>query len=342
MSRDNYIHIVLQFLPGFNKKDIKIFQVESGLINQTFLVKYRMYEYILQKVNHHVFASPQCIHDNYELVRNALVKSFYSKELLFFLKNINHDEVIFHDDEYWRMSRRIGGQTFDICTSEDMAKNAAQALAEFHKGLIDVKGIHEPISRFTDFKFRLEQFNSALSNALQSRLKNGSDLISSIQSHLKTIEHYLTIESALPKRIIHGDPKVSNFLFEEKTSKVNAIIDIDTIMRGSILYDFGDMVRSFANPQKEGVTGNENTFSSSIYKALLKGYLCVNNGFLTKEEAENLPLSVLAVSLTQCLRFLTDYLNNDSYYLVDYEEQNLHRAKNQFSFYLQAENYLND
>ena len=341
MTRDKYIHIALQFLPESNRKDIQISQVKNGLINQTFLIKNKIDDYILQKVNHHVFSNPKCIHDNYEIARSALINSSYSKELLFFLKDKNNLELVFYENEFWRMSKRIIGRTHEVCNSEVMAYDSAQVLAEFHQGLINVSGINESISRFTDFEYRIEQFNKALSNGSVARLKKAKDLIGLIESNLKVIENYLKIEKYIPLRIIHGDPKVSNFLFDEKTRRVNALIDLDTLMPGSILYDFGDMVRSFANLQKEDTSIEARCFSESIYESLLKGYSTIGKDFLSSVELEQLPSSVLVVSLIQGIRFLTDYINHDIYYQVDFPEQNLYRSENQFLFYSQAKSYFN-
>ena len=340
MIRDKYIHIALQFLPESNRKDIQISRVKSGLINQTFLVKNKMDDYILQKVNHHVFSDPKCIHDNYEIARGTLINSSYSKELLFFLKDKNNLELSYYDNEFWRMSKRIGGRTYEVCMSEEMAYNSAQTLAGFHQGLSNVSGIDKPIPRFTDFKYRIEQFNMALSNGSLTRLNYANDLIGFVDSNLNLVEKYLKIEKDLPTRVIHGDPKVSNFLFDEKTSRVNALIDVDTLMPGTILYDFGDMVRSFANLLEEDIETEQKSFNPSIYEALLKGYLSQGLEHLKQKEIDNLPISVLAVSLIQCMRFLTDYINNDEYYQVDYKEQNFYRAKNQCLFYKQAKIHL--
>lgn len=340
MTTDKYIQIALLFLPKSNKKDIQISPVESGLINQTFLVKNKKDDYILQKVNQLVFSNPQCIHDNYKIARGTLVNSSYSKELLFFLRDKNNLELVNRDNEFWRMSKRIMGKTYHVCKSKDMAFNSAETLAGFHQVPIDFSRIGEPIPRFTDFQFRVEQFNKALWNGSRTRLNKADDLIGFIKSNLYVIENYLKIEKCLPIRLIHGDPKVSNFLFDEKTSKVNALIDVDTIMPGSILYDFGDMVRSFANLLNEDDVSNGKCFSPLIYKAILKGYLTSGRTYLTNKETNGLPLSVLAVSLIQGLRFLTDYINSDEYYQVDYKDQNLHRCVNQLCFYRGAKAYL--
>ena len=129
-------------------------------------------------------------------------------------------------------------------------------------------------------------------------------------------------------------------MFDEKTSKVNALIDVDTIMPGTILYDFGDMVRSFANPQEEDNISDVRRFSTSIYECLLKGYSTIGKDFLSSEELEQLPFSVLVVSLIQGIRFLTDYMNHDIYYQVHHAEHNLHRAINQLRFYKESKTYL--
>tara|TARA_B100000963_G_scaffold358768_1_gene384238 strand:+ start:2734 stop:3768 length:1035 start_codon:yes stop_codon:yes gene_type:complete len=340
MNLDKYIDIALQFLPESSGKDIQIFSVDSGLINHTFHVKNKVDDYILQKLNHKVFSNPKCIHDNYEIVRSALVNSSYSRELLFFLKNKNNLELVCCDNEFWRMSKRIRGITYDICRSEEMAHHSAQTLAEFHKGLINVTGIDSPISRFTDFQYRIEQFNRVLSNGSHTRLNKANDLIGFVESNLKLIETYLKVEKSLPARVIHGDPKVSNFLFDEQTSSVNALIDMDTLMPGSILYDFGDMVRSFASILSEDDNSDGSKFSPVIYNSLLEGYLTHGSEFLIQEEIEGLPLSILSVSLIQGIRFLTDYIDNDVYYRVFYRDQNLHRAKNQFRFYSEAQDHV--
>ena len=248
--------------------------------------------------------------------------------------------MVCFNNEFWRMSKRIRGITYDICRSEEMAHHSAQTLAEFHKGLINVTGIDSPISRFTDFQYRIDQFNKVLSNGCYTRLKKSNDLIGYIKSNLELIKTYLKVEKSLPLRVIHGDPKVSNFLFNEKSSKVISLIDIDTIMTGSILYDFGDMVRSFASILSEDDTSNSSKFSPVLYKSLLEGYMTHGSEFLIQEEVEGLPLSVLSVSLIQGMRFLTDYINNDVYYRVYYPHQNLHRAKNQLRFYAEAKDHL--
>ena len=341
MSIENYIHIVLQFLPESNKKDIQISKVESGLINETLLIKNKMNEYILQKVNRNVFSDPKCIHDNYKIARKALVTSSYSKEVLSFIRDKNDFELLRYNKESWRMSKRIAGKSYEICMSPEMAYNSAHTLSEFHSSLMNAPISDYPISRFTDFRYRLKQFNNALSNAPISRAKSSNDLIIFVKSNLNIIEKYLKIENRLPVRVIHGDPKVSNFLFDENTNKVNALIDIDTIMPGTVLYDFGDMVRSFANSIKEDdFINREECFAPAIYEALLKGYYTGGKDYLTNDECKQLPLSVITVSLVQGMRFLTDYLDCDRYYQVDYLEQNLHRAENQFSFYGQAKKYL--
>ena len=112
-------------------------------------------------------------------------------------------------------------------------------------------------------------------------------------------------------------------------------------MPGMILYDFGDMVRSFANNSNEDSTMKNKSFESDVYEALKNGYLSIGKRFMKQEEMNSLGLSAMSVSLIQCIRFLTDYLNSDVYYKVAEPKQNLNRAINQFWFYKELKEYLN-
>ena len=244
--------------------------------------------------------------------------------------------------EFWRMSQWIQGDSFQSCSNTIIAKAAGKALAEFHWHLIDVdpNTITNPIPKFCDFEFRNVEYEKAIKHGDTERLKRAEGLILEINSSLHFIDEYLETESKLPKRIIHGDPKINNFLFVQEGQKVEAIIDIDTIMSGTILYDFGDMVRSYANTKVEDSLDKTPSFNALVYDALEDGYLSIAKQFLTTDEQEKLPLSSICISLIQSIRFITDYLNSDIYYQVEHPEQNFDRALNQFYFYKEIKEYL--
>ncbi|MGB1647134.1 MAG: phosphotransferase enzyme family protein [Crocinitomicaceae bacterium] len=332
---DELIHVISNFLPNANSKNIEITPVNSGLINSTYKVDYKKSAFILQKLNQFVFKDPNLIQDNYKEVLREFSVSAYSKKQLEFLETNSNRELVNYNNTFWRMSKFIKGKTYPVCKSLEMAYSAAKSLAEFHLALIglDYNHINEPIKDFCNFNYRIQQYRESTINGDSHRLKNTQNFMGEIESNLKYIHDYIKIEKDIKKRIIHGDPKVSNFLFDDKTHKVISIIDIDTIMPGSILFDFGDMVRSFANKSYEDSQIKERIFNPDIYNALKEGYLSEANEFLSPIEKESLDLSALTVVLIQCIRFLTDYYNLDVYYHVNEPEHNLKRAINQFSFF---------
>ena len=339
---DELIHVISNFLPNANSKNIEIIPVNSGLINSTYKVEFKKSAFILQKVNHFVFKDPNLIQENYNQIVKQLSVSAYSKKQLEFLKSNSNLELVQCNNTFWRMSKFIKGKTYTVCKSLEMARTAAKSLAEFHVSLkeLDYNRINEPIKDFCNFNNRLWQYRESTVHGDSHRLKNTQNFIREIESNLKYIHDYIKIEKDIKKRIIHGDPKVSNFLFDDKTHKVISIIDIDTIMPGSILFDFGDMVRSFANKSHEDSQIKESIFNPDIYNTLKKGYLSEANEFLSPIEKDSLDLSALTVALIQCIRFLTDYYNLDVYYHVNEPEHNLKRAINQFSFFKELKAYL--
>ena len=337
-----YFKIVQCFFSDVTKENTEISIVESGLINNTFRLKVHNQTYIVQRINRNVFRNPRIIHENYSKVYEHLLESKYPLHKLDFIKSFNGDELVIHENEAWRISRYIEGEAHHICNSLEMAFNAAKALAEFHYCTkdMDVKKIEEPIQGFCDFSYRLMEFKESLISGDANRRSKANELIESLNANLNYIIDYIKLEKQLAIRIIHGDPKVSNFLFEKHNAQVISLIDIDTIMPGTILYDFGDLVRSFSNKTIEDSKTDNNCFEPRVYESLMSGYLSVGKQFMSKEEEEGFGLAVMTVSLIQSLRFLTDYLNLDIYYKVAETDQNLNRAINQFSFFKEIKEYL--
>ena len=147
-------------------------------------------------------------------------------------------------------------------------------------------------------------------------------------------------QKTIPVRVVHNDTKISNMLFDE-FEKIICIIDYDTVMPGSILHDVGDALRSGTNTSTEDeVDLNLVNFNSNIYDAFMKSYLKKAKSFMTKDEIENIHLSLPLLLFEQSCRFLDDYLNHDKYYVVKYDTQNLIRTKTQLRLLDQVCNYL--
>ena len=173
-------------------------------------------------------------------------------------------------------------------------------------------------------ELRINQFNGARAKCISGNI----DLVEEIQNHFHVLEKWDEILQSVPTRVAHFDTKIENFLFKNGTEEVAALIDLDTLMPGSILSDVGDMIRSFCDDR----LGLPNL---QFREALLNGYVSEMKDFLSAKESASLHLSGSALTLMQALRFLTDHLNGDKYYQIEHKDQNLERARRQFSMYLQ-------
>lgn len=144
------------------------------------------------------------------------------------------------------------------------------------------------------------------------------------------LERYGHFRNQLPLRVTHNDTKINNLIFGESLDRVNALIDLDTIMAGFVFYDFGDLVRTVVCTRDESsVEWDRIQVDMEKYEGLLEGFYTILGSSIRKEELESLPFGGEMMTLIMGVRFLTDHLNGNVYYQVNYPEQNLHRAKNQ-------------
>ena len=201
-----------------------------------------------------------------------------------------------------------------------------------------MKKLNVTIPNFHSGEHKIMAFNKALKNSSELRKKNAEPLILEIEKNLKILIKWDEICRALPKRVVHYDAKINNFLFEKTTNKVIALIDLDTLMPGCVLSDIGDMIRTYSNTiGEESKDISKVTCNKNIVAAILNGV----KDSLTIVERKYLNFGGLAITFMQSVRFLTDYLNDDIYYKTNYENQNLVRANNQFKLY-QSLNEIKD
>ena len=334
MSEAELLIIANQFLSPVNKIGVKADKITDGLINSTFKIQDSSGEnYILQKINNKVFERPEDISSNIGLVASFLKRCGYPRKLIELHRTADNATIIDHDKwGSWRMMNFFK-QTSCIHSVEraSQASEAAKALGEFHSYLFDFEAgkLKETIPNFLNFTFRIEQFECSLSSGDSERIHSCEEQIAAIKSHYGLLDSYFKLCEELPKRVLHGDPKISNFLFSNVSDNVIALIDWDTIMAGTLLYDFGDMVRSFTNAGKEDAMILKGNFDHNLYKAIQDGYLFHLKDKLTDLEKDNLMLGAKTVTLIQAMRFLADYLNGDTYYQISDKEQNKRRAMNQ-------------
>lgn len=323
---------LLKVFEAFKNKaeDFDFKLIPSGHINNTYWVQNKGEQYIFQKMNTYVFPKLNTIVRHIQLINKHLVSKNYAHPTIKLLtfKNGKH----LYDN--WRVLPYIANsQRFDTVISAEQACQAAGFLSHFHSLILDInlEEFQEVIPGFLDFESRYVHYQLAIKNTSYERLQQASELIQLLNALKYLVEKGVVLQNSLPVRLIHADPKISNFLFNKDNDlKVKALIDWDTFMPGTILYDFGDMVRSYCHLKAEDDDSEGNHFSANYYEQLKKGFLSSLSGHLKEEEIEGMDLMAKLVIYIQSLRFLTDYLNEDKYYTIHYANQNLDRTWSQY------------
>ena len=333
--------IVQQFLGAV--EILSIMPIQNGLINNTFLLETAKGKFILQQINTLIFKNPNAIQNNHLKINDVLEQSDYSKNTVKVIPTLSNDLLFEKDNEAWRMLDFLENSvTFLKPSSTEIAFEATKCLSEFYK-IINQESIilEETLPDFINFEKRVIDFKTALIQETE-RKKTAEKEINFILEHLSLPEKWIALENqrSLPNRVIHADPKISNILFN-KENKAIAVIDLDTMMNGTILYDFGDMIRSYTNNSDEDEGSVSDNFNAENYVAVKDGFLFYLKETLTPIELENLDYAAQLIIYIQAVRFLTDYLNNDIYYSVKYDLQNLDRTKNQINLLKGLQLFLN-
>ena len=316
---------------NFKGSIISIVENQTGLINTTYLVSSKMDKYILQRINHSIFNNPKELMANIHLATNYL-KNLGHKTLDVIKSKENQLYVVCHGG-YWRMFRYIEGQTFIKADNIKIVYESANMLANFHKYLDDfpIKNLYNTIPDFHNTVLIFQKFTNILSNAPKHLLAQCVEEIHYILSKEKEcrIIQELIEKNKIPLRVCHHDPKISNFLFDIELNVI-CLVDLDTLMPGTLLTDIADATRTICVSESEEESDlNKLYFKYDYFNIFIKSYLRVNRRFLNDYEINNIVKSIELIFLEQGIRFLTDYLSNNLYFKVSYEKQNLVRAKNQ-------------
>jgi aminoglycoside phosphotransferase (APT) family kinase protein len=302
--------------------------IEEGLINHTWLLRTPTHNYILQKINAVVFQKPEKLQEQLQTLSKAL--QLIGLVPLEFIE-VDEKSCFVFENAYYRLQKAIWPSTTLKTIDVAVSAQAASALSAFHLALnqLDFSNWEAPIPDFLDVQKRITAFDAAKQHAEKSRLELGGEIIEKLNTQLPAISAWQALCEAEPKVLIHGDPKLSNYLFTQDGKKVRALIDWDTIQLGCVYYDYADMVRSFCGRGEE-LSAEEELFRSDIFEALLASFDVDDAKFFS---------AARGLILVQSLRFLTDYLNNDIYYKVKDDLHNLRRAANQLNLAQELEAY---
>ena len=338
-------------------KVTKIEQIKKGYINRTYKVSTlsehnHVHLYILQRINTNVFPDVDALMHNFHLTTEHLTHHLtmpgHHKRGIVQTVRTTKDGKLYYEDETgaWRLVTYFDKVfSLDIPSSPTVFYHAGVSFGRFLRAMstVDPKEIREVIPNFHNTKSRYLDLENAIARDAAGRVAEVAEEIAFVRAHTYL---YGKISEALesgriPTRICHNDCNLNNILFDEATHLPVAIIDLDTVMPASPLYDFGDSMRIGTNTAKD----DEKDLSLvscdlSLYEAYARGYLEAAGEILTREELMLLPYAALVITSEDGIRFLMDHIDGDTYYHTDYAGQNLDRSRTQLKLLSDMERKL--
>ena len=319
----------------------------SGHINDTYRVSVnlagRPVHYLLQRLNLSLFTDPVRLMENIRRVTEhqraklaAAGEAEPSRKALTIIPT-RGGEPFLRDPEgnAWRMYLFIeGARTFDQIERPDQAEEAARAFARFQNTLADLPAprLNETIPAFHDIRSRLAALDAAVAADVCGRVGEVAAELAFVNARRPVVTRLLDRFAAgeIPERITHNDTKINNVMLDDADGRGVCVIDLDTVMPGLALYDFGDMIRTATATAAEDERDLSKVGSSfAFFEALVRGYLSEAK-FLVPAEIEELAFSGIVITFTIGVRFLTDYLAGDVYFKIHRPGHNLDRCRTQF------------
>jgi hypothetical protein len=320
--------------------------VAVGHINDTYFLTCdkngKIVRYTLQRINHAVFKDPPSMMAN--IVR--ITEHIHSKMLRIDPGLASRQLIVVSTDDgmgyykdpqenFWRVYSFIeNAVTYDTLESAELVYEAARMFGWFQRMLIDLPGpaLHETIPDFHNTRLRFKVFQDVLKADILNRAKDAKSEIDFLFENVGICDVLLDLveKGQIPARIAHNDAKINNVMLDEKTNKGVCVIDLDTVMPGLSVNDFGDMIRTATCCAKEDECDlSKVTMNISMFDALVRGFAKETSQFLTSVEREHLAFAGKLITFEQFIRFLTDYLAGDIYYKIYREGHNLDRSRTQ-------------
>lgn len=332
----------------FQGKYVSSRELTSGNINETYVLEYRDGDetlmYTLQKVNTYVFRDPQGVMQNIALVTDHLKSTLMKtgadcrREVLELVRTVDGD--VMHRDRkngIWRAYTYItNALALDVVDNPGQMEEVGRAFGRFQRNLADFPAaqLTETIPHFHHTTKRFYALMRAVDEDKAGRAREVEDEIEFMFEHRRMLGEIVRLldQKVLPLRVTHNDTKSNNVLLDQETGKALAVIDLDTVMPGSSLYDYGDAVRFGAS------TAREDEEDTSIIgldmektRAFTRGFVQETAGILSNEELQRLPLGIKVLTGELAMRFLTDYLDGDLYFKVNSPTHNLVRTRAQIA-----------
>lgn len=336
--------VVQQFAINGELKDVR--PLQRGHIHDTFISNWSHdgndVRFLHQRMNDKVFHDIPAVMHNIETVSRHLRRKMAGNStldgfrVLDLVNTIEDRSYLVADAGQWRTYSFIENTTsFDHCSGTKQAFEAAKAFGWFQAQLadLDASNLRETLPKFFSTPHRLQQFHDALVEDPRNRAKDCVEDIkfAHTRSEMAFVVDRMLQSGEIPIRTVHGDTKLNNVLFCDRTGRAQCIVDLDTCMPGYALYDFGDLVRFTAATSAEDERDLSKVGTDlTLYRALVDGYLDGTRGKLSKVEIELMPFAARLVTYTIGLRFLADHLAGDVYFKVNRDNHNLDRARVQF------------
>ena len=337
-------------------------QCTAGHINRSFFVKTIdsngvKHKYTMQRINKTIFKRPDQVMSNIVHVTEFLRKKIAeeggdpTRETLTMLQNRIDGKHYYIDDEgeYWRMYIYIRDTvSYDIIENSEQFKSSGYAFGKFQRQLSDfpadtlyetIPNFHNTVSRYSDFLQAVKEDKMGRAASVQDEIKFITDRADKYGFIVDGIK-----DGSLPLRVTHNDTKLNNVMMDEKTGKAICVIDLDTIMPGSALYDFGDSIRFGASSALEDEKDLSKVYVRlDMFEEYLKGFIeGLGKDALTHKELVSLPIGAYMMTIETGMRFLGDYLNGDVYFAVHREGHNLDRARTQLKLVADMESKMDE
>lgn len=335
-------------------------EICAGNINRTYEVSFAAPDggcdkYTFQRINTYVFKNPEDVMHNIlnvtEHIKKKLLEEYgsYERRVLSFLTADDGRPYLYTNDrDFWRVYRFVdNAKAYDIIEKPVHFYEAGRAFGEFQGWLSDfpVDILVETIPHFHNTIRRMEDFRRAVQEDRAGRCGEAEAEIAFIlgrEAEAGTVVEWLAA-GKIPYRVTHNDTKINNILFDAATDKALCVIDLDTVMPGTSVYDFGDAVRSGASTAREDEEDLSKVhFDLAMFEQFTKGFLEETKGLLTPEEIRLLPLGAKIITLELASRFLADYLDGDVYFKTSRPDHNLVRARNQIRLVQEMEGVFSE
>jgi len=326
-------------LPG---EPVQIETITNGNINATFRVTYQNPDgtqkpYIFQRINTVVFKNPVQIMQNIDLVTSHIRAHYPQEKTLHFHHTAEGKNYVFTDDDaFWRVMNCVDSVTLDSCDDLSVIEATGKAFGHFQNQLADFDGakLYETIPDFHNTKKRLDTLFQHIEEDPCGRVNSVQAEIAYLRSVRETAGE-LSVRYAngeFPVRVTHNDTKFNNVLFDRETKAPLVVIDLDTVMPGMAMYDFGDAVRFIANTAAEDEPdAAKASVDTEKFAAFCRGFVGEVAKGLTQPEIDALVLAAFSITVELAARFLDDYLTGDQYFKINYPEHNLVRTRCQLA-----------